>query len=92
MGSLASISKENAGEVTVHQADNKIDDPNDVKESTDGIQIKKLAEKKLNKENEKFKLKNELTCDSCSSKSASYSAVITRISFLFELHLDISNN
>ena len=45
MGSLASISKENAGEVTVDQADNKIDDPNDVKETTDGLQIKKQAEK-----------------------------------------------
>ena len=49
MGSLASISKENAGEGTVDQADNEIDDPNDVKETTDGLQIKKQAEKKLTK-------------------------------------------
>ena len=44
MGSLASISKENAGKGTVDQADSKIDDPNDVMEITDGLQIKKQAD------------------------------------------------
>ena len=39
IGSLASISKENAGKGTVDEADNKIYDPNDVKETTNGLQI-----------------------------------------------------
>ena len=43
MGFLASISKENAGKGTVDEADNKIDD---VKETTDGLKIKKTIRKK----------------------------------------------
>ena len=35
MGSLALISNENAGKVTVDEADNEIVDPNNVKEITD---------------------------------------------------------
>ena len=46
MGFLASISKENAGKGTMDEADNKIDDTNDVKETTDGLQIKKTSIKK----------------------------------------------
>ena len=41
MGSLTSISKENAGKGTMDEADNKIDDTNDVNEPKDGLQIKK---------------------------------------------------
>ena len=40
MSSLTSISKENARKGTVDEADNKIDDPHDVKETTDGLRIK----------------------------------------------------
>ena len=36
---LASISKENSGKETMDEADNEIDDINDVKETTDGLQI-----------------------------------------------------
>ena len=49
MGSLTSILKENAGKGTMDQADNKIYDPSDVKETTDGHQIKKQAEKTVDK-------------------------------------------
>ena len=49
MGSLAFISKENAGKGTADQADNKIDDPNDVNETTDGLQMKKQAANTLTK-------------------------------------------
>ena len=46
MDFLASILKENAGKGTMDEADNEIDDTNDVKETTDGLQIKKNKHKK----------------------------------------------
>ena len=46
LGSLASISNENAGQGAVDEADNEIVDPNNVNETTDIHQTKKQAEKK----------------------------------------------
>ena len=46
MGSLALISNENAGKVTVDEADNEIVDPNNVKKTKDIVQTKKSRKKR----------------------------------------------
>ena len=43
MSCLASILKENTGKGTMDDADNEIDDTNDVKETTGSLQINKQA-------------------------------------------------